>query len=199
MVAITSQGLLLTIRDLVDFVDCPRIVYWSYLRTGNRYEQDPLSHQTAIQYREKYDPVLTDLLVYNGINEIDLKYNIHLKNKFIQGKIDILGRSLLKKYPIYLKRSKEIKSLQHFIPIYAYAWLVKDTFGFPVEKGFIYYPNRKELEPVPIGKPELAAVEATAESARNVIVCGMMPDILQYNPRRCVGCIYRTFCNEHLR
>ncbi|MFB3896692.1 MAG: CRISPR-associated protein Cas4 [bacterium] len=199
MVAITSAGLLLTVRDLVEFVECPRIVYWSYLRAGTRHEQDPLSHQTAILYREKYDPVLTELLTHNGINEIDLKYNIHLQNKFIQGKIDILGRSLLKKYPIYIKQSKEIKSLQYFIPIYAYAWLIQDNFGLPVETAFIYYPNRKELEPVHIGKPELAAVEATAESARNVIVCGMLPDILHYNPRQCIGCSYRSFCNEQMR
>jgi CRISPR-associated protein Cas4 len=199
MVSIISSGLLLTIRDLVDFVKCPRIVYWSYLRAGNHREQDPLTHQTAIQYREKYDPVLTELLIHNGINEIDLKYNIPLQNKLIHGKIDILGRSLLKKYPIYLKQSKEVKSLQHFLPIYAYSWLVQDTYGLPVEKAFIYYPNRKELEPIHIGKPELAAVEAAAESARNVIVCGMLPDILHYNPRQCIGCKFRSFCNEQLR
>lgn len=199
MVAITSAGLLLNIRDLIEFISCPRIVYWSYLRSGPRRDQDPLSHQTAILYREKYDPILTDLLLQNGINEIDLKYNIHLQNKFIQGKIDILGRSLLKKYPIYIKQAKEMKALQYYLPIYAYAWLVQDNFGLPVEKAFIYYPKLKELESVHIGKPELAAVEATAESARNVIVCGMLPDILHYNPRQCIGCSYRNYCNEPMR
>jgi CRISPR-associated exonuclease Cas4 len=199
MVSLTSSGLVLSIRDLVDFIECPRIVYWSYLRAGNRRGRDPFTHETAILYKEKYDPVLIDLLVQNGLNEIDFKFNFELRNKILCGKIDILARSLLRKYPIYIKQIKEIKSLRYFIPIYAYAWLVQDTYGIPVEKAFIYYPKRQELESIHIGQAELAAVEATAESARNVIVYGMLPDMLHYNPRICIGCRFRTYCNQQMQ
>lgn len=202
MISLTGSGLLLSVRDLVDFIECPRIVYWSYLRAMPGQCKDPNAHDTAILYKEhkeQYDPILIDLLVQNGLDEIDMKFSIELQNKIIQGKIDILVRSLLKKYPIYIKQAKEMKSLSYFMPIYAYAWLVQDNYGIPVEKGFIYFPKRQELESVHIGQAELAVVEATAESARNVIVCGMLPDMLHHNPRICIGCRYRTYCNEQVR
>jgi CRISPR-associated exonuclease Cas4 len=199
MVSLTSAGLLLNVSDLIDFIECPRIVYWAYLRTGNRPRRDPLTHETAILYKDKYDPILIELLIQHGLNDLDITYGIELRNKIICGKIDILVRRLLKKYPIYIKHAKEMKSLSYFMPIYAYAWLIQDTYGFPVEKGFIYFPQRQELELVHIGPAELAAVEATAVSARNIIVCGTLPDVRYRNPRACIGCRYQTYCNEQLR
>ena len=117
----------------------------------------------------------------------------------VRGKVDVIIRNLLRRYPLYIKKSKEMKSLSYFLPVYAYAWMIQDTYGIPVDKGFIYYPTRQELESVHIGQAELAVVEATAESARNIIVCGALPDMLHHNPRKCSGCYYRTFCNKQER
>lgn len=197
MITLTSSELLLTIKDLVDFVECPRIIYWSYLHP-NSYDRrkDPLSHETAQRYKDQYDPVLTDLLIQNGLQHIDIHFGIELRNKMLHGKIDALVKDGFHRYPIYIKNAKEFKSLSYFLPVYAYAWLMKDTYGTAYDKGFIYYPTRQELESVYIGQAELAVVEATAESTRNIISCGILPDMLHHNPRKCAGCKYRLFCNE---
>ncbi|MCX7919900.1 MAG: CRISPR-associated protein Cas4 [bacterium] len=197
MITLTGSELLLTIKDLVDFVECPRILYWSYLRPNlSDQRKDPLSHETALLYKDQYDPILTDLLIQNGIQHIERYVGVELRNKIIHGKIDVLVKDGSKQYPIYIKNAKECKSLSYFLPVYAYAWLINDTYGTVCEKGFIYYPSRQELESVYIGQAELAVAEATAESARNIVSCGILPDTLHYNPRKCLGCKYRLFCNE---
>jgi CRISPR-associated protein Cas4 len=199
MITLTGSEVILTVKDLLNFVKCPRIVYWSYLRHLPERLNDPLTHETAVLYKEEYNPVLIDLLIQNGLDKIDIKYGIELRNKILRGKIDAIVRSGAQRYPMYIKKAKEMKSLSYFLPLYAYAWLVQNIYGLPVEKGFIYYPSRQELESVHIGQAELAVVEATAESARNIIVCGILPDMLHHNPRNCTGCSSRMLCNEMMR
>ena len=196
MITLTSSELLLTIKDILDYVECPRIIYWSNMHPTAKRSNDPLTHETALRYKDQYDPTLTDLLIQNGLQHLDIKFGVELRNKMLRGKIDALVKDGFKRYPIYIKHAKEIKSLSYFLPVYAYAWLLKDAYGVPIEKGFIYYPSRQELESIHIGRAELAVAEATAESARNIIICGMLPDMLHHNPRKCARCRYRFFCNE---
>jgi CRISPR-associated protein Cas4 len=90
----------------------------------------------------------------------------------------------------------EQKAGSHFmLQLAAYALLVEETWGLPVNRGFLYSIPLRKAEPVAITQNLRRKVIQTVTQIRQIVESEVMPSPPN-SLRRCVTCEFRRFCND---
>ncbi len=90
----------------------------------------------------------------------------------------------------------EQKAGSHFLlQLAAYALLIEEAWGLPVDQGFLYSIPLRKAEPVAITQHLRRKVIQTVAQIRQIVESEIMPSP-PGSLRRCVTCEFRRFCND---
>ena len=77
----------------------------------------------------------------------------------------------------------------------AYALLLEEAWGLPVERGYIYHIGRRHVEEVRLTAALRSQVMTTVASINGMIAGETLPPPPR-NTAICVACEFRRFCND---
>jgi len=84
----------------------------------------------------------------------------------------------------------------HTLQLTFYATLIEETFGRPVERGFLVYVRSKnKLITQPIGEEERARLREAIEAISRIRCLGWYPPPTPHK-RQCDDCCYRNICEK---
>ncbi len=90
----------------------------------------------------------------------------------------------------------EQKAGSHFtLQLAAYALLLEEAWGLPVNRGFLYSIPLRKAESVAITQHLRRKVMQTVAQIRQIVESEIMPSPPS-SLRRCVTCEFRRFCND---
>jgi len=186
----------ITPSQIIEHLFCPRFTYFEYVLRIPQYEE---RNYKVGRGRAVHEQKAKQNMEYTrrrlGVQE---KYqNQYLTNALLRGEVDeILVLNDGTMAPLDYKFAKyEGKIYQTYLTqLYAYAWLIQDNFGVPVQKGFLVYTRSKnKLIEIPISDNNLEQVQKAAINIQTIIQKNSFPKATKYK-KRCVSCTYRNIC-----
>ena len=188
----------LTPSHIIEHLYCPRFTFFEYVLTIPQHEEQ---HFKVMKGREVHDQKLEQNKTYlrKRIGATDKFLNQYLTNDLIRGTVDevlVLGDGTMApldyKFAIYEDKIYETYRTQ----LYCYAWLIEETFGKKVEKGYLVYTrSQHKLVEVPITESNKQDVKDAAEKIREIIEENIYPKATKFKAR-CVNCTYRNICTQ---
>ena len=188
----------LTPSHIIEYLYCPRFTFFEYVLTIPQHEE---KHFKVMKGREIHDQKLEQNKNYlrKRIGATDKFLDQYLTNKLIRGTVDevlVLGDGTMApldyKFAIYEDKVYETYRTQ----LYCYAWLIEETFGKKVEKGYLVYTrSQHRLVEVSITESNKQDVKNAAEKIREIIEENIYPKATKFKAR-CVNCTYRNICTQ---
>ena len=186
----------LTPSHIIEYLYCPRFTFFEYVLTIPQHEEH---NYTVMKGREIHDKKLEQNKNYlrRRIGATDKFLDQYLTNDLIRGRIDevlVLENGTMApldyKFAIYEDKIYETYRTQ----LYCYAWLIEETFGEKVEKGYLVYTrSQHKLVEVSITESNKQDVKDAAEKIREIIEENIYPKATKFKAR-CVNCTYRNIC-----
>lgn len=186
----------LTPGHLIEYLFCPRFTYFEYVLRLPQYED---KHYKVLRGRRLHDERLERNKAYlrKRIGAADKQLDVYLGNALLRGRVDeVLTLQDGSMAPLDYKFAEwnERTFRTYRIQLACYAWLIQDTWGVPVRKGFLVYTrSRNHLEEVPIGEQELAEVRQAAAEVLEIIEKNRFPKGVR-EAKKCVHCTYGNVC-----
>lgn len=188
----------LTPSHIIEYLYCPRFTFFEYVLTIPQHEEH---NYKVMKGREVHDQKLEQNKNYlrKRIGATDKFLDQYLTNDLIRGTVDevlILGDGTMApldyKFALYEDKVYETYRTQ----LYCYAWLIEETFGKKVEKGYLVYTrSQHKLVEVPIAESNKQYVKDAAEKIREIIEENIYPKATKFKAR-CVNCTYRNICTQ---
>ncbi len=188
----------LTPSHIIEYLYCPRFTFFEYVLAIPQHEEKDFKVRKG---REVHDQKLEQNKNYlrKRIGAIDKFLDQYLTNDLIRGRIDevlVLEDGTMTpldyKFAIYEDKVYETYRTQ----LYCYAWLIEETFGKKVEKGYLVYTrSQHKLVEVPITESNKQDVKDAAEKIREIIEENIYPKATKFKAR-CVNCTYRNICTQ---
>jgi CRISPR-associated exonuclease Cas4 len=188
----------LTPSHIIEHLYCPRFTFFEYVLTIPQHEEQ---HFKVMKGREVHDQKLEQNKNYlrKRIGATDKFLDQYLTNDLIRGTVDevlVLADGTMApldyKFAIYEDKVYETYRTQ----LYCYAWLIEETFGKKVEKGYLVYTrSQHKLVEVPITESNKQDVKDAAEKIREIIEENIYPKATKFKAR-CVNCTYRNICTQ---
>ncbi|PWK16768.1 CRISPR-associated exonuclease Cas4 [Arcicella aurantiaca] len=188
----------LTPSHIIQYLYCPRFTFFEYVLGIPQFEEKNFK---VIKGREIHDQKLEQNKNYlrRRIGVTDKHLDQYLTNDLIRGVIDevlVLEDGTMApldyKFAIYEDKIYETYRTQ----LFCYAWLIEDTFGKKVEKGFLVYTrSQHKLVEVKIEHSDKEDVKYAVREIEKIIVGNIYPKATKYKSR-CVNCTYRNICTK---
>ena len=188
----------LTPSHIIEYLYCPRFTFFEYVLTIPQHEEH---NYKVMKGREIHDQKLEQNKNYlrKRIGATDKFLDQYLTNDLIRGRIDevlVLQNSTMApldyKFAIYEDKIYETYRTQ----LYCYAWLIEETFGEKVEKGYLVYTrSQHKLVEISITESNKQDVKDAAEKIREIIEENIYPKATKFKAR-CVNCTYRNICTQ---
>jgi CRISPR-associated exonuclease Cas4 len=188
----------LTPSHIIEHLYCPRFTFFEYVLAIPQHEE---KHFKVMKGREVHDQKLEQNKNYlrKRIGATDKFLDQYLTNDLIRGTVDevlVLEDGTMApldyKFAIYDDKVYETYRTQ----LYCYAWLIEETFGKKVEKGYLVYTrSQHKLVEVPITDSNKQDVKDAAEKIREIIEENIYPKATKFKAR-CVNCTYRNICTQ---
>lgn len=180
--------------DLKNYTYCPRIIYWYYCAPVKFHKPYKMEWGAQMHEEERHKEIRRKLERYE-LASAELNFEYKLSNDSITGKVDLLLISDQQYIPVEYKFTRACKMLAHKVQLYAYAWLIEQTFNTTVESGFLYYPRLKELEKVEIKPSHYRKVCDIIKGIQQIVRESSLPDV-EFNENKCNSCEFQLFCND---
>lgn len=197
-----GRGWTLEVTDLKQWVHCPRVVYYRYVLPRIRpvtalMREGQAHHQAESAHEER-----RSLRPY-GLTDGERHFDVPLFSARLglRGRADMVvavpsrgdpgARLTVVEYKLTERQALRNWKLQ----LAAYALLLEEEWGRPVERGYIYHIGRRHAEEVRLTAALRSQVVTTVASINRMIVGEVLPP----PPRRtaiCVSCEFRRFCND---
>lgn len=188
----------LTPSHIIQYLYCPRFTFFEYVLGIPQFEEKNFK---VIKGREIHDQKLEQNKNYlrRRIGVTDKYLDQYLTNDLIRGVIDevlVLEDGTMApldyKFAIYEDKIYETYRTQ----LFCYAWLIEDTFGKKVEKGFLVYTrSHHKLIEVKIEDSDKENVKYAVREIEKIIEGNIYPKATKYKSR-CVNCTYRNICTK---
>lgn len=188
----------LTPSHIIQYLYCPRFTFFEYVLAIPQYEE---KNYKVMRGREVHDQKLEQNKDYlrKRIGATEKYLDQYLTNDLIRGIIDevlVLADGTMApldyKFAVYEDKIYETYRTQ----LYCYAWLIEETFGKKVEKGFLVYTRSKhKLVEVKIEESNKADVKKAATEIQRIIEENFYPKATKFKSR-CVNCTYRNVCTK---
>jgi len=186
----------ITPSQIIEYLYCPRYTYFEYVLHIPQHEE---KYYKVMRGRELHLQRARQNVEYlrKRIGVVDKRLDQYLSNELLRGEVDEVlwlkdgtMAPLDYKFARYDEKVYETYKTQ----LYCYAWLIRENFGQPVERGFLVYTRSKnKLVEVPIGEQHVEAVERAARDIQHIVQQNYYPKATRFK-RRCVNCTYRNVC-----
>jgi CRISPR-associated exonuclease Cas4 len=193
---------LLEVTDLKQYTCCPRIVYYRYCLPRIRPITYTMEEGIRCHEEEETREERRSLRNY-GLTSGERIYRLPLQSRKLglTGRVDLAiatpsrEASGAKAIVVEYKLSEQ-KAGSHFtLQLAAYALLIEEAWGLPVNQGFLYSIPLRKAEPVAITQHLRRKVIQTVAQIRQIVESEIMPSP-PGSLRRCVTCEFRRFCND---
>ncbi len=190
----------LRVTDIKQYDYCARVVFYEYCLPGVR----PLTYKMAAGLGEQERVAGLEerrsLRAY-GVGQGERHFNVNVASQKLPlvGQIDMVietdegGHAHL--IPVDFKLSRREPGRHFKLQLAAYALLLEETWGLPVERGAIYLIPLKRVVNVPITARLRKDVITHLAEIRRMIEAEQMPAATAQRSR-CVNCEFRRFCND---
>lgn len=193
---------LLEVTDLKQYIYCPRIVFYRYCLPRIRpityaMEEGIRSHEEEETREDRRS------LRHYGLTSGERVFRLPLQSTKLglTGRVDLAIATPSREAPgaeaiVVEYKLSEQKASSHFtLQLAAYALLVEEAWGLPVNRGFLYSIPLRKAEPVAITQHLRRKVGQTIGQIRQIVENEIMPSPPS-SLRRCVTCEFRRFCND---
>jgi len=189
----------LTIRDLMNFCYCERLIYFENVLkipqvTTIKEFKGRILHNAFTQ-KSKRNKIVRE---FENAQKL---YSLALESKKLNFKtvLDCLAVDKARKeaFPIEYKDTKKPEKLYRTfkIQIFAQSLLVKENFGYTVPFAFIKFSQTNDLVKIPINESSLDEVKKIIYAINKIIKTEVMPKPTQFL-KRCKDCGYSKICRR---
>ena len=193
---------LLEVTDLKQYTCCPRIVYYRYCLPRIRPITYTMEEGIRCHEEEETREERRSLRNY-GLTSGERVYRLPLQSRKLglTGRVDLAIATPSREAPgakaiVVEYKLSEQKAGSHFtLQLAAYALLIEEAWGLPVDQGFLYSIPLRKAEPVAITQHLRRKVIQTVAQIRQIVESEIMPSPPD-SLRRCVTCEFRRFCND---
>ncbi len=193
---------LLEVTDLKQYTCCPRIVFYRYCLP--RVRPITYSMEEGIRCHEEEETREERRSLRNyGLTSGERVYRLSLQSTKLglTGRVDLAIATPSREVPgaeaiVVEYKLSEQKAGSHFmLQLAAYALLLEEAWGLPVNRGFLYSIPLRKAESVAITQHLRRKVMQTVAQIRQIVESEIMPSPPS-SLRRCVTCEFRRFCND---
>ena len=193
---------LLEVTDLKQYTCCPRIVFYRYCLP--RVRPITYSMEEGIRCHEEEETREERRSLRNyGLTSGERVYRLSLQSTKLglTGRVDLAIATPSREAPgaeaiVVEYKLSEQKAGSHFmLQLAAYALLLEEAWGLPVNRGFLYSIPLRKAESVAITQHLRRKVMQTVAQIRQIVESEIMPSPPS-SLRRCVTCEFRRFCND---
>jgi CRISPR-associated exonuclease Cas4 len=188
-----------TVTDLKQFQYCQRIIYFTYVQPVPRRVTRLMKFGEERHLDlERLEP--RRVVRKYGLAEGRKVFREHLiSKKFgISGKLDLSIHTPETIYPVEFKFTEEKEPRQNYIgQLAAYALLLEENYGIPVERGFFYRTPLKKIVGVNLTDDRKQQVIAGLEQMRELVGKEAFPPMAKERGK-CVDCEWLNFCGDVL-
>jgi len=193
---------LLEVTDLKQYTCCPRIVFYRYCLP--RVRPITYSMEEGIRCHEEEETREERRSLRNyGLTSGERVYRLLLQSTKLglTGRLDLAIATPSREAPgaeaiVVEYKLSEQKAGSHFtLQLAAYALLLEEAWGLPVNRGFLYSIPLRKAESVAITQHLRRKVMQTVAQIRQIVESEIMPSPPS-SLRRCVTCEFRRFCND---
>ncbi len=193
---------LLEVTDLKQYTCCPRFVYYRYCLPRIRPITYTMEEGIRCHEEEETREERRSLRNY-GLTSGERIYRLPLQSRKLglTGRVDLAIATPSREAPgakaiVVEYKLSEQKAGSHFtLQLAAYALLIEEAWGLPVDQGFLYSIPLRKAEPVAITQHLRRKVIQTVAQIRQIVESEIMPSP-PGSLRRCVTCEFRRFCND---
>lgn len=197
---LSHERVYLEVTDLKQWTYCPRVVFYRYGLPRIRpitysMEAGILEHAEVVSREER-----RSLRAY-GLAEGERFFDVVLRSErfHLSGRLDLAIRVQtahgLEGIVVDYKLSERQAGAHFKLQLAAYALLLEEAWGLPVQRAFLYHIPQRQAEAIPITPALRRKVEATIAAIQTTIAGEAMPQ----PPTRlgpCIACEFRRFCND---
>jgi CRISPR-associated exonuclease Cas4 len=195
MVALMTATLL-EVTDVKQYVYCPRIPFYRYCLPAIRPVTYGMRAGIRSHEQEQAREERRSLRAY-GLTSGQRIFETQLRSERLGlvGKLDMAVRLEREVVVVDYKLSPGAAGMHFKAQLAAYALLVEEAWGLPVQRAYLYHlPDRKAEEV--LMTPQLRRrVGQVVEAMRTMVAAERMPPP-PANRARCVSCEFRRFCND---
>ena len=188
----------LTPSHLIEYLYCPRFTYFEYVLCVPQQEHKDYK---VLRGRHLHDQRLEENKDYlrRRLGVTDKYLDQYLTNEVLRGRVDEvleLADGTLAPLDYKFAEWKDTVYATYRTQLYCYAWLITETFGRPVTRGFLVYTrSRHKVVEVPIAPADVDEVRRVAAAVQDIIEQNVYPKGTKYKSR-CVTCTYRKICTR---
>ena len=188
----------LTPSHLIEYLYCPRFTYFEYVLCVPQQEHKDYK---VLRGRHLHDQRLEENKDYlrRRLGVTNKYLDQYLTNEALRGRVDEvleLTDGTLAPLDYKFAEWKDTVYATYRTQLYCYAWLIIETFGRPVIRGFLVYTrSRHKVVEVPIAPANVDEVRRVAAAVQDIIEQNVYPKATKYKSR-CVTCTYRKICTR---
>jgi len=195
---IENEDDLLTVTDLKQYAYCPRVTYYERCLPDFRPRTHKMDEGKLAHEEEQKRAARRGLRGY-GLEQGERHFGVAVTSARLRlrGKIDEVVAAAGPPpaiYPVDYKLARQA-SPHYQLQLAAYALMLEETWGLPVERGYIYLIPTRRVEPVTMTPALRTAVYETLESIRAIVTLEWMPPPTPWRGR-CASCEFRRACND---
>ncbi len=193
-----NEGDLLTVTDLKQYTYCPRVTYYERCLPDFRPRTHKMDEGKLAHEEEQKRAARRRLRGY-GLERGERRFEVALTSARLRlrGKIDevvVTPGPPRAVYPVDYKLARQA-SPHYQLQLVAYALMLEEAWGLPVERGYIYLIPVRRVEPVAVTPALRAAVFETLKSIEAIVAFERMPSP-PARRSRCASCEFRRACND---
>jgi len=202
--ALEEEALMFTVTDLKQFAYCRRVVFYTYCLPLVRpvtfkMERGAAAHQAALPKERR-----RSLRAY-GLSRGERYFDVQVESPALglSGRVDLVietddnptgAKELI---PVEYKHSRRKTGMHWKRQLAAYALLLEDVWGMPVQRGFVYHLPLRRATEVAISERLRESVREMVAQMQAMVERQAMPEPPK-SRRQCVECEFRRFCNDVL-
>jgi CRISPR-associated exonuclease Cas4 len=187
--------------DLKQYVYCPRVLYYHACLPRVRPSTFKMEASADAHAAAEGQERRRSLRAY-GLESGTRHFSVSLVSERLgmRGEVDLVieteAQGRREAIPVDYKLSS--KAGAHFqLQLTAYAVMLEEAWGLPVQRGFLYLIPLRRAEEVRVTPRRRAALDEALAMMNGVLLREEMPRAPRQRSR-CVACEFRRFCNDVL-
>ena len=196
MVSLTDTQPTLKVSDVKQFLYCPRIIHYRYVRPIERHVTFKMEEGKSEHVRIERLERRRTLRRYR-LDDGERMFNVALRAEKLGviGVLDILIVSPAGRFPVEIKVTTKGPAIGHKYQLVTYAMMIEETFHCTVRAGFLYLLPSEQVIEVPITDTERRFVRQLLTSIRRLIGSERLPPV-RHRTERCRECEYLRYCGD---
>ncbi|WP_298402773.1 CRISPR-associated protein Cas4 [uncultured Chloroflexus sp.] len=190
------------VSDIKQWRYCQRVVWYTYCLPAIRPKTD-LMRQGAASHRAEEDREERRSLRTYGLKTGERFFNVYLRSEplGVRGILDLAiaipnrNDPAAKVVVVDYKDSEQAAGPHFKLQVGAYALLIEEVWGLPVETGWIYHIPLRRAEKVVISPQLRQNVREAITAIQRAILTETLPPPPS-SRALCVNCEFRRFCND---